>query len=66
MRDYEHYTEELLWHNALKHFGYDRSIDWAISLIQHGIETENVLTPASFSKPVNKDKIRLYLFTKSN
>lgn len=49
------------WHNALETFNYDLTIDWAIELIEKGIETENLLILASFSKPVDGYEIKPYV-----
>jgi len=49
------------YHSGLEHFNYDATIDWAINLIEQGIETNNVLMLASFSKPVDSDEVRPYV-----
>lgn len=59
--DYKKYTELLQWHNAIEHFDYNLSIDWAIELIRNGIESEYVLIVASFAKPVERDEIKPYI-----
>lgn len=61
MLNQEKYTEILQWHNAIEHFDYDPAIDWAIEMIRDGIETENVLIVASFSKPVDRYEIKPYI-----
>lgn len=61
MIDHEKYTELLQWHNAIEYFDYNPAIDWAIELIRKGIETENVLIVASFSKPVDREEIKAYI-----
>ena len=61
MFNHEKYTETLQWHNGIEHFDYNLSIDWAIELIRKGIESENILIVASFSKPVDRDEIRPYI-----
>jgi hypothetical protein len=59
--DHEKYTEILQWHNGIEFFDYNPAIDWAIELIGKGIETENVLIVASFSKPVDREEIKPYI-----
>ena len=49
------------YHYGIKHFNYDLTVDWAIDLIERGLETDNVLMLASFSKPVNSVEIRPYV-----
>lgn len=61
MIDHEKYTEILQWHNGIEFFDYNPAIDWAIELIRKGIETENVLIVASFSKPVDREEIKPYI-----
>ena len=61
MYKHDRYTEILQWHNGIAHFDYDLSIDWAIELIRRGVESENVLIVASFSKPVDREEIRPYI-----
>lgn len=61
MIDHEKYTEILQWHNGIEHFDYDPAIDWAIELIRNGIESENILIVASFSKPVDREEIKPYI-----
>lgn len=58
---YEKYTEILQWHNGIENFDYNPVIDWAIELIRNGIETDNVLILASFSKPVDRTEIKPYI-----
>ena len=48
-------------HNAIEHFEYDLVVDWAIELIRKGVETDNILMLASFSKPVDSHEIRPYV-----
>ena len=59
--NYEKYSEILQWHKGIDLFDYNPTIDWAIELIKQGIETENVLILASFSKPVDRDEIKPYV-----
>ncbi len=61
MFDYDKYTKLVCWHFALEHFDYNKTIDWAIELIRRGIETENILIVASFSKPVDSYEIKPYI-----
>lgn len=61
MIDLEKYTEILQWHNGIEYFDYNPAIDWAIELIRNGVETENVLIVASFSKPVDREEIKPYI-----
>lgn len=49
------------YHKGIEHFNYDLTVDWAIDLIERGIETDNVLMLASFSKPVDSVEIRPYV-----
>lgn len=58
MTNHDKYTELLLWHNGIENFDYAPAIDWAIELLKKGIETENVLIVASFSKPVEREEIK--------
>lgn len=48
-------------HKAFSSFNYDLAVDWGIELIQDGIESENVLILASFSKPVDSQVIKPYV-----
>lgn len=57
----EKYIEIFQWHNGIEYFDYIPAIDWAIELIRKGIETENVLIVASFSKPVDRDEIKPFI-----
>ena len=61
MIDQEKYTALLQWHNGIEYFDYNPAIDWALELIKKGIETENVLIIASFSRPVDRDEIKPYI-----
>lgn len=61
MIDFNKYTELLQWHLGVELFDYNPVIDWAINMIQKGIETENMLILASFSKPVEREEIRPYV-----
>lgn len=61
MFNHKKYTEILQWHNGIEYFDYDLAIDWAVELIQNGIESENVLIVASFSKPVDREEIKPYI-----
>jgi hypothetical protein len=54
-------TKLLQGHQAIKHFDYDIAIDWALHLVEQGIETENILILASFSKPADSFEIKPYL-----
>jgi hypothetical protein len=49
------------YHHGIEHFNSDLTVDWAIDLIESGIETDNVLMLASFSKPVDSVEIRPYV-----
>lgn len=49
------------YHNGIESFNYDLTIDWAINLIENGIETDNILMLASFSKPVDSVEIKPYV-----
>ncbi len=48
-------------HKGKEHFNYDLVVDWALDLIAEGVETENILILASFSKPVDAYEIKPYL-----
>ena len=61
MMDFDKYTELLRWHNGVELFDYNPTIDWAIYMIQKGIEPENMLILASFSKPVDREEIKPYV-----
>ena len=49
------------FHNGIEQFNYDLTVDWAIDLLKSGIETDNILMLASFSKPVNSEEVKPYL-----
>jgi len=59
--DYNKYTELLQWHIGVDLFDYDPVIEWSIHMLQKGIETENMLILASFSKPVDREEIKPYV-----
>lgn len=61
MIDYDKYTELLQWHNGVELFDYNPVIEWSIQMLQKGIETENMLILASFSKPVEREEIKPYV-----
>ena len=61
MFDYDKYTHLLQWPNGVELFDYNPVIDWALDKIQNGIETENILILASFSKPVDREEIKPYV-----
>jgi len=61
MLNLEKYTETLRCHHGIEYFDYNPVIDWAIELIKNGIESENVLILASFSKPVDREEIKPYV-----
>ena len=61
MIDYDKYTELLQWHNGVELFNYELTIDWALEMLQRGVETENMLILASFSKPVDRQEIKPYV-----
>lgn len=54
-------TELLQCHLAIELFDYDIAIDWSHNLMAIGIESENILILASFSKPVDPFEIRPYV-----
>lgn len=54
-------SDIIQYHNGIENFNYDFCIDWAIDLIDNGIENDNILMLASFSKPVNSIEIKPYL-----
>ena len=49
------------YHDGIEHFNYDLTVDWALELIKDGVETENLLILASFSKPADASDIRPYV-----
>lgn len=51
----------VIHHRSIYPFNYDLAIDWAIELIREGIETENVLILASFSKAADSSEIAHYV-----
>ncbi len=51
----------LQWHQAIESFNYDLVVDWALSCLEQGVETENILILASFSKPVDSYEIKPYV-----
>jgi len=59
--NYEKYTELLQWHLGVELFDYNPTIDWAIHMMGKGIETDNMLILASFSKPVDREEIKPYV-----
>lgn len=61
MIDHEKYLELLQWHSGVELFDYDQTVDWAIEMIQKGVETENLLIIASFSKPTDREEIKPYI-----
>ena len=61
MVDYDKYTELLQWHKGVELFDYNPVIEWSIHMLQKGIETENMLILASFSKPVEREEIKPYV-----
>lgn len=61
MIDYDKYTELLQWHIGVELFDYNPVIDWSIHMLQKGIETENMLILASFSRPVEREEIKPYV-----
>ena len=54
-------THKIKRHRAIGPFNYDIAVDWAIDLMKNGIETDNVLMLASFSKPVDSAEIKPYV-----
>lgn len=61
MIDYDKYTDLLQWHIGVELFDYNPVIEWSIHMLQKGIETENMLILASFSKPVDREEIKPYV-----
>ncbi len=51
-------VENIQWHQVLKDFDYDATVDWAIELIEEGADKESILMLASLSKPVDKYEAR--------
>ena len=54
-------TDIMIWHNAIDTFDYNLAVDWAIELINKGLNTESVFMLASFSKPVESQEIKPYI-----
>lgn len=48
-------------HNGFEGFNYDLVVDWAVGLIENGMDSENILILASFAKPVDSDEMKPYL-----
>lgn len=48
-------------HKGISNFNYDITVDWALELLNSGVETENVFMLASFSKPVDSREIKPYV-----
>jgi len=48
-------------HKEILGFNYDMTVDWAIELINSGIENENVCMLASFSKPTDSREIKPFV-----
>lgn len=61
MTDEQHILRLIQSHKELEHFDYSKAVDWAIELIRQGKETDNVLMLASFSEPIDRFEIRLYV-----
>lgn|GEM_PF-621726 len=61
MINFDKYTELLQWHNGVELFNYNIVVDWALEMVQRGVETENMLILASFSKPVDRIEIKPYV-----
>lgn len=57
----ENISKLVQYHNGIEHFNYDLTVDWAIDLIQKGVETDNIFMLASFSKPVDSREIKPYV-----
>jgi len=61
MKDFKAYTDIIPWHKSIVLFDYNQIVDWAIKMLEEGLETENLLILASFSKPVDREEIRPYV-----
>ena len=61
MTEKDDITPIIQYHQGIGGFNYDLAVDWAISLIEKGDETDNVFMLASFQKPVYYHEIRPYL-----
>ena len=61
MIDWDKYLQLLPWHHSIEYFDYNITVDWAMHLLNKGIETEHILILASFSKPVISSEIRQYV-----
>jgi len=59
--NFDKYTELLQWHAGVKLFDYNPCIDWAIHMMQKGINNENMRIIASFSMPVDREEIKPYV-----
>jgi len=51
----------LIQAHTCEHFDYNFAVDWAISLIQEGKETPNIVMLASFGAPIDSLEIRPYV-----
>ena len=61
MTNKENIAELIQYHNGIEKFNYNLAVDWAIDLIQNGLETDNVYMLASFTKPVEAVEIKPYV-----
>lgn len=60
--NHDSYTNHLQWHRAIPAFDYDDVIDWAMGQMEKGVESENIMILASFSKPVSSYDIQPYVY----
>lgn len=58
---YDHITPLIQAHKSVEHFNYNLAIAWAISLIEKGNETPNVLMLASFGGQIDALEIKPYI-----
>lgn len=60
-KNYDHFTPFIQAHKSVAHFNYNLAVAWAISLIEEGKETPNVLMLASFGGQIDAFEIKPYI-----
>lgn len=61
LKEKSNLTRLIQTHKGFQPFNYDICIDWAISLLEKEVKSNNVVMLASFSKPANAWEIRPYI-----
>ncbi|MCW4470364.1 hypothetical protein OGH69_15425 [Flavobacterium sp. MFBS3-15] len=56
-----HITSYIQTHKYDNYFNYDLAVDWAIMLLENGLETPNLLMLASFGPPIESREISPYI-----